>query len=163
MQPDDARRMLTLIHQQRWAGLATCQDNVPLASMVAFATCRDDSGFLLHLSGLAAHTRYLLEVGRGSLAISGTDSGDGDPQQIPRISVSGPVARLDPADVEYAACKLAYLAKLPDAEPRFGFGDFHLFLLRPEKVGYVGGFANARNLTEAGYLAAVRSAAQLPG
>jgi putative heme iron utilization protein len=40
-----------------------------------------------------------------------------------------------------------YLKKFPEAEMRFGLGDFDLYRIEPKSARYVGGFAQAFNLT----------------
>jgi hypothetical protein len=62
------------------------------------------------------------------------------------VSVSGAVAEVAPGSDDFGAARAAYLARFPDAEPRFGFADFHLLRLVPERAQYVGGFARARSL-----------------
>jgi putative heme iron utilization protein len=139
----DALRLARLLEAQRWAALATAGADGPLASMVACAPLEDVSAVLLHLSRLARHTGNLLTVGRGSLVLSEPDPGEGDPQTLARLTLSGPVAAVERDDAAYTALRARYLTRLPSAEPLFGFGDFSLFLLRVERAHYVGGFARA--------------------
>ena len=55
--------------------------------------------------------------------------------------------RLAQAEADYAAARGAYLARFPDSEPMFGFGDFSLFLVEPSAVRGVAGFGQAWSLT----------------
>ena len=41
------------------------------------------------------------------------------------------------------ACRDAYLARFPEAEPLTGFGDFSFFAIRPAQARFVAGFAQA--------------------
>jgi hypothetical protein len=91
----------------------------------------------------------LLTRGRGSLVISEPDRGEGDPQMLARLTVSGPVEAVGRDDPRYDALRARYLARLPSAAPLFAFGDFGLFLLRFEAAHYVGGFARAYALSAA--------------
>ena len=109
----------------------------------------------MHLSTLAPHTRNLLASGTAALVVSQPDSGWGDPQELARLSLAGPVAPVPPGDPDYATARPAYLARFPAAEPRFAFGDFALYRLMPERVSFVGGFARARTLSGPGFMAAL--------
>lgn len=144
MDADNRRCLVTLVRAQRWGALASvCDDGMPLASSVACVLAPGARGFLLHLSRLAEHTRNLLKRPHASLVVGEPDQGDGDPQTLARLSVQGHVERLQPGSPGYADAREAYVARLPDAEPRFGFSDFELFLLAPVRGHFVGGFARA--------------------
>ncbi len=133
-----------LILEQRWAALATvdgrCQ---PQASMAAYVPEPGFNGFLLHLSRLAAHTRNLLENPRVSLVISQPDGLNGDPQTLARVSLSGSIRPVERESEAYPQSRACYLARLPDAEQLFAFGDFLLLRLEPEAVRFVEGFGRA--------------------
>ena len=136
-----------LVHSQRWGALATLDENGhPSASAVAFGVDPAKGRFLFLLSGLAEHTRNLAERPEASLLIGVPDSGEGNPQTLPRFSVKLRVDRVprdDPRFAELAAC---YLAKLPDSEMLFGLGDFQLLSGAPLGGNYVGGFGRATTL-----------------
>ncbi|MDX1514076.1 MAG: pyridoxamine 5'-phosphate oxidase family protein [Gammaproteobacteria bacterium] len=142
---DDNRRLLaSLIADHRWGALATLTgDGKPMASSVAYCPAPGHDGFLLHLSRLAEHTGNLLERPSAGLLIAEPDPGDGDPQTLRRLSVQCTVAFLTAGDTGFDMSREAYLARFPHARPRFGFSDFELFLLAPERAHYVGGFARA--------------------
>lgn len=146
MEAEQQLNLARLIRRQRWAALATVRSGVPYASMVAYVPEPDFSGFLLHLSRLAPHTRNLLDHPQASLVITEPDTGAGDPQTLQRVSLqvkAEPVPRAAPG---YAQARDYYLMRLPDAEQRFGFEDFVLFRLVPELVHYVAGFGRAYTL-----------------
>lgn len=134
----------------------------PLASMVAFVPDPDWQGVLMHLSTLAAHTRNLATSGRASLVVSETDDGSGDPQELARLTLSGPVIVLSPADDGYGTAREAYVGRFAAAEPRFAFADFHLYRLVPERVHFVGGFARAHSLAGASFLARLQACTAYP-
>ena len=143
MNRTDSARMVGLLEQTRWGALATTGEEGPLASMVACVPLPDLSGFVLHLSWLARQTGNLAALPRASLVLSEPDPGTGDPQTLARVTVSGAVESVARDDPRHAGLAAAYLARLPSAEPLFGFGDFSVFVLRAEEVNYVGGFARA--------------------
>ena len=146
MEAEQQLDLARLIRRQRWAALATLHSGVPYASMVAYVPEADFSAFFLHLSHLAPHTRNLLAHPQASLVITEPDTGTGDPQTLQRVSVqvkAEPIARESHG---YAQARDHYLARLPDAEPRFGFEDFVLFRLVPELAHYVAGFGRTYTL-----------------
>ena len=85
------------------------------------------------------HDRYGSDV----LAGSGRTPGQPTPARSPhhrQVRTSRPC----PADAPgHAHAREAYLTKLPDAEPLFGFGDFSLFVIEPESLRFVAGFGRA--------------------
>lgn len=136
-----------LVFSKRWGALATLNDRAPLASMVAYAPEPEIAGILMFLSGLSAHTQNLLDDPRCSLAVTEADSGRGDPQTLPRVSLQGRVQEV-PADLAgYASAWRRYVERFPDAESRRGLGDFRLFRLVVAEARYVGGFARAMTLS----------------
>lgn len=158
MQADEYPRLAQLIRGQRWAALATLREGAPFASMVAYAPEADFSGFLLHLSRLAPHTRNLLADPRASLVIGEPDTGGNDPQTLGRVSVQGTVIELTRGSTDYTDARERYLEHLPEAEQLFGFGDFMLLRLLPADARYTGGFARAYTLSRAQLEVAARAA-----
>ena len=143
----------TVIHrlcQHRHAALATvAADGAPHVGMVAFAIAPDGSALLLHLSTLAAHTRHLLAEPRVSLLLSEPDHPDvDDVQTLARLTIYGRAQPLTPDDALYADCRTAYLRRFAAAEMRFGFADFVLVRVVVDQARFVGGFAQARTLTQ---------------
>lgn len=155
MEAADLESCAGLLQTRRWAALATAGSRGPLASMVAFALDRPATGLLLHLSTLAVHTRNLQASPCASLVVSESDPGDGDPQELARLTLSGPVARIAPDAPNYGEARAAYVARFPAAEARFSFGDFGLYRLVPDRVAYVGGFARARSQAGSDFMAAI--------
>lgn len=132
--------------QQRWAALATVDaQGLPAVSMVAYAPDAQAGALYLHLSGLAAHTKELLRQPVAALAISECDTGQGDPQQLARLTLRGRCSMIARDDSGYTAARACYLQRLPDAERLFSFGDFLLFRFVIEGGRFVGGFAQAHS------------------
>ncbi|MEI2781783.1 MAG: pyridoxamine 5'-phosphate oxidase family protein [Candidatus Competibacter sp.] len=152
----EQRLLVELIRARRWAALATQGADGPEASWVAYIPEVDFSGFLLHLSTLAAHTRNLLANPRAGLAISAPERGDEDPQTLARVTIQGEVAILAKDSEDYRSAARRYQERLPASVPRFGFGDFHLLRLTPLRVRFVGGFARAYTLDGSGLRAAAQ-------
>ena len=162
MHADEYPRLAQLIRANRWAALATLHERAPFASMVAYAPEADFSGFLLHLSRLAPHTRNLLADPRASLVISEPDAGGDDPQTLARVSIQGTVVELTRGSSDYTDARERYLEHLPMAEQLFGFGDFMLFRLLPADARYTGGFARAYTLSRVQLEVAARATLKGP-
>jgi len=145
---EQLERLRALLAEKRWAALATLgREGTPEGSMVAYAMSEDGGELYLHLSELASHTRNLQQQPQASLVISENDGGHGDPQQLARASLFGRVERLSPDHPGYPGARQCYLAQLPDAEPLFGFADFHLYRMTVDKLRFVGGFGQASSFT----------------
>ena len=136
-----------LIASQRWAAIATIGDGVPHASMVAYAPEPVPGGLLMLLSGLSAHTQHMLDEPRVSLVIGAPDSGEGDPQQLPRVSLQGKVTEIPRDAEEFAVAATRYVRRFPNADMRLQLADFRLFRFEIDEARYVGGFARAFSLT----------------
>lgn len=148
MNREDRARLTQVLAEQRWAALATLDDaGLPSVSFVAYVPEPGYSGFLIHVSRLAAHTRHLQARPQSALGISEPDRGTDDPQLLARVSIQGRVEEIARGTPEYDAGRERYLARLPQAAQLFGFADFMLLRLRPDSVRYVGGFARAYSMS----------------
>jgi putative heme iron utilization protein len=128
-----------LLRAARVGTLATVADGQPFASLVTPA-CAPDLSLLLLLSDLSEHTRHLRAEPRCSVLVAGTPE-NANPQTAPRATITGQAERIvDPA------LKARYLAVHPYAALYADFGDFSLWLIRPQDGLYVGGFGRAARL-----------------
>jgi hypothetical protein len=150
-------RLIALLDERRWAALATIgMRGKPEASMVAYVVDEKLDALYLHLSQLAAHSRNLLRNPDASLVVSEADSGDGDPQQMARVSLFGRVSCLQRDEPGYEEARCRYLHRLPTAEPLFDFADFRLFRFAIYTARFVGGFAQAHSYDAADLAEALR-------
>jgi putative heme iron utilization protein len=145
-----------LLASSRWAALAVVADGAPAAAMTSYALAPDGAALYVHLSQMALHTRALLTEPRAALVVSAPDTGDGDPQTLPRLSLSGVALALVPQTPEYEAGRAAYVGRFPAADERFALADFVLFRFEPAEARWVGGFARALRMTGAQLAEAVR-------
>jgi putative heme iron utilization protein len=131
-----------LLASQRVAVLATISTRhggAPFTSLAPFAlTARGEP--LLLLSALAQHTRNLEADPRASLFVHDPAAAADDPRTAPRLSLSGRVRLVAPADEPDARAR--YLARHPEGRGLFAL-DFALFELTVEEAQLVGGFAAA--------------------
>jgi heme oxygenase (biliverdin-IX-beta and delta-forming) len=131
-----------LLRAARLGTLASVADGQPFASLVTPA-CAPDLSLLLLLSDLAEHTRHLRAEPRCSVLVAGAAE-DANPQTAQRVTITGQAERIvDPA------LKARYLAVHPYAAMYADFGDFSLWLIRPQSGLYVGGFGRAARLRAA--------------
>ncbi len=156
MNHQEQQLMVALIRNRCWAALATQGSEGPEASWVAYAPEPDFSGFLFHLSTLAAHTRNLLADPHAGLAISELEREGEDPQTLARVMIQGDMAVISRDSAAYLEATHCYQRQLPSSVPRFAFGDFLLFRLYPVTVRFVGGFARAYTLDSNGLRAAAQ-------
>jgi putative heme iron utilization protein len=144
---DLSAQLARLLRLRSTAALGTLRAGAPFVSMVPYALAAGGAGFVVHVSALAAHTKDMLADARVSLLVAETEGGGKSPLALARVSVQGSARPIAPASPELPELKAAYLARFPDAEPMFGFGDFSIFLIRPESARFVAGFGEAHTLS----------------
>ena len=140
-------KLAQLIRARSTAALGTLHAQAPYVSMVPYAIADDGSGFIIHVSTLAAHTKDMLADARVSLLIAEAEGGETSPLGLTRVSVQAMAEQLasdSPRQPEFSA---SYLARFADAEPMFGFADFSIFLIRPLSARFVAGFGQAHSLS----------------
>jgi putative heme iron utilization protein len=150
MKPEHATALKRLLQTSEVAALATLHKGEPAVSMVPYALL-PDGRFVIHVSQLATHTRDMQEHAGVGLLVLGERTAGMLAQEQPRASLQGEAVRCGADAPGYAAARAAYLARFPESEPMFGFGDFSLFLVNPHALRFVAGFAQAFSLTAPGY------------
>jgi putative heme iron utilization protein len=147
MNAELTERLAQLIPARATAALGTLRAGAPFVSMVPYAIAADGSGFLIHVSTLASHTKDMLADARVSLLIAEAEGGATSPLGLMRVSVQAAAERIASDAPRLAEFRAAYLARFPDAEQMFGFADFALFLLRPAAARFVAGFGQAHSVS----------------
>jgi putative heme iron utilization protein len=141
-----------LVRGRAVAALGTVEKGEPFVSMVPYIMHGAGVDFLIHVSGLSAHTRQMLAHPQVSVMVTAAENAVADdgsaiePQALPRVTVQGDAARIDPADQAYAAGKAAYLERFPLAGQMFELPDFSLFAIRPRLARFIAGFGKAHSL-----------------
>jgi putative heme iron utilization protein len=149
-QPSAAEQARTIAAASNSGTLATLTvDGDPWASLVAYGLV--DGEPVLCVSNLAEHGRNLANDPRASVSIV-TASSDADPLATGRITLAGAVAA--PLDGDRDAARAAYLQAVPAARFYIEYSDFTLWVLRVERVRWVGGYGRMDSATGADYLAA---------
>ncbi|MFN7122787.1 MAG: HugZ family protein [Hydrogenophaga sp.] len=146
MDATESAALLNLLSTQPVASLATLHKSAPAVSMVPFALLPDGTGFVIHVSQLATHTQDMLNNPAVALLVTAPLAVGDSPLALPRASLQGHARPCPPESSGYTQARQAYLAKLPDAEPLFSFGDFSLFVIEPESLRWVAGFGRAMSV-----------------
>ncbi len=121
-------------------------DGSPLVSMVPFALLGDGTGFVVHVSGLAAHTANLGLRPAVSLLVMQPEVAGEPVHALPRASFMGQAQALDAPGAPWQAARTAYLARFPQAEPMTALGDFQFFAITISAARQIAGFGAARSL-----------------
>ncbi len=151
MDAEQTQILQAVLRAQPVAALATLHKGEPAASMVPCAWLPAGRGAVIHVSRLATHTADMLAHPAVALLVTGTPEMAPMPQALPRVSLSGPARPCLPDDPLYAEARACYLARFPDSEEMFSFGDFSLFVITPGAVRFVAGFGRAHGLTPQGF------------
>jgi putative heme iron utilization protein len=146
---EEARTLLARTNVGALATLAT--DGGPWASLATYGLL-DDGAPVLCLSHLAEHGRNLAADPRASVMVAQPDP-PADPLAAARVTLAGRAERpADPAAL--AAARAAHLAGAPAASIYVDFSDFSLWVLRVERVRWVGGYGRMDSSTAGDYAAA---------
>jgi len=156
LDPHLAGLLRALLTERSVGSLATLHDGRPFASMVPFVatTAGGRLRLVVHVSGLAAHTRDMRSVPEVCLMVMAPEMDDVPAQALPRVSISGRAEFIPRDQPDYAALEAAYLGKFPEAADLFQFGDFSIVAIEPASARFVAGFARAFTLSPATLLAA---------
>lgn len=126
------------------------EDGSPWASVVAFGTLVDGSP-VLALSRLAEHGRNVAADQRASIAVTAPVMGD--PLDSGRVTLAGRLIQPE-GDNAVRAARAAYVAAVPAAPAFIDFGDFTTWVLKVERVRWVGGYGRMDSTTAEAYSAA---------
>jgi heme iron utilization protein len=133
------------------ATLAThSDDGYPWASLVAFGSI-DDGSPVLFVSRLAEHARNLARDQRASVVVADPDP-RADVLASGRVTLAGTAER--PSGDRARIAQDAYVAAVPAAKAYVDFQDFSLWIVRVERVRWVGGYGRMDSVDAASYRAA---------
>ena len=147
MNPTHAQTLRELLRTQQVAALGTLHKGQPYVSMVPFALLPGGSGFVIHVSQLAAHTKDMLLSPQVSLLVVAPPTPDVPVQGLARITVQSRAAKIADGTEGHAEAKAAYLSRFPQSADLFSFADFSLFAIWPDSIRFVGGFAQATTIS----------------
>ena len=141
------RELRDLLQAQRVAALGTLNENGrPMVSMAPYALEPAQACMVIHVSGLAAHTRNLQTNPDVSLLVMRPEA-QGEPvHALPRVTLEGRAQVLVPQSGAWDTGRAAYLARFPEAEPMTELGDFRFVAIRITGARQVAGFGAARSV-----------------
>ena len=143
------KQLQALLQAQRVASLGTInQDGGALVSMVPYAVEPELGLFVIHVSGLAAHTRNLQARPRVSLMVMRSEVAGEPVHDLPRVTFDGMASVPDRDSLPWQACRAAYLARFPEAQPMTELGDFRFVAIEMTSARQVAGFGSARTLRQ---------------
>jgi heme iron utilization protein len=147
-----AEEARTILAANVTGALATLTaDGGPWASIVTYGVLADGSP-VFSLSTLAAHGRNLQRDQRASLAVSESVPPARDPADTGRVTVAG-VAE-EPGGERLAEARAVYEAAVASAAIFGDFADFHWWVLKVERVRWVGGFGRMDSVGPESFAAA---------
>jgi putative heme iron utilization protein len=147
MNQEEKRLLRELLEVPRVLALGVLVEGAPYVGLLPFVASEDHGAIFVHASALARHARGLTDGAPFSALVHLPDTQGGDPLQVPRITLQGEVAALDPAGPAHAAARARYLGRFPQSAPTFDLPDFQLYALRVREGRLVAGFARARNVS----------------
>ena len=148
----EARTIAAATNAGTLASLTKAGD--PWASFITYGlleTGPDGGAPVLCVSHLAEHGRNLAADPRASLAVVAPGA-DSDPLASPRITLAGVVEQ--PVGAELAAARAAHVAAVPAARYYIDYSDFTVWVLRVQRVRWVGGYGRMDSASAADYAAA---------
>jgi heme iron utilization protein len=148
--PSAAEEARTIAASANTGTLATLTaDGDPWASFVTYGLL--DGAPVLCVSDLAEHGRNLAGDPRASIAIVAPGA-QSDPLANARVTLAGVAER--PQGDELAAAREAHLAAVAAARYYIDYSDFTVWVLRVQRVRWVGGYGRMESTTGAAYAAA---------
>lgn len=121
----------------------------PWASMVTYGLLEGDP--VLCVSNLAEHGRNLTGDHRASISIIAATT-DKDPLAGGRVTLAGRV--FTPVGEQHEAARAAHMAAVPAAKYYIDYSDFALWVLKVQRVRWVGGYGRMDSATGTDYAAA---------
>jgi heme iron utilization protein len=146
-EPRLTAELRSLLHSRRVAALGTLSDDgSPFVSMVPFAIEPTTASLVIHVSGLAPHTRNLQARPKVSVLVARPEV-DGEPvHALPRATLQCEAKALEPDSPAWQAGRTAYVGRFPEAEYMTQLGDFMFFALQVQDARQVAGFGAARSV-----------------
>ena len=158
-EPRLSQALRALINSHRVAALGTLgADGLPFVSMVPFAEEPQSGLVVIHVSGLAAHTRNLQTTPRVSLLITQAEVAGEPVHALPRVTLEGVASVLERDSDPWQSARAAYLARFEEATPMTELGDFMFVGIHIHAARQVAGFGAARSLDAEEIAAVLRPA-----
>jgi heme iron utilization protein len=136
-----------LLHATRVAALGTLDDDgAPFVSMVPYAIDAAGGTLVIHVSGLAPHTRNLHARPQVSMLVMQPEVAAEPVHALPRVTLECAAMALEPNSPAWQLGRAAYVKRFPEAEYMTQLGDFIFFALQVRGARQVAGFGAARSV-----------------
>lgn len=146
-EPRLTQALRSLVHTQRVAALGTLgEDGRAFVSMVPYAIDGSSAAVVLHVSGLAAHSRNLERTPQVSLLVMQPEVVGQPVHALPRVTLDGLAEVLAVDSAAWSSARAAYLARFPDVEYMTQLGDFRFVAIAIRGARQVAGFGAARSI-----------------
>jgi len=137
-----------LLRAHRYGALGTLSkkfDGHPFTSITPYVVDHDGS-LLILISGLAEHTKNILNDSRVSLITHNQDD--------PHIQTQGRVTVIGHAvhQQDRQRCGMRYLRYFPEAQTYYDMPDFNFFRITPMATRFIGGFGDIHWVKNTNYL-----------
>lgn len=146
MDPATLSALRALLDTERILTLAIVVDGAPVAALLPFVPTADLTAVLVQASGLARHTRGLVDGAVVGVAIHVPATPDRDALQLPRLTVEATVRLLPRGSAAFDAAAARLIARFPAAATTLALPDFVIASLELGRGRYVEGFARALNV-----------------
>ena len=141
------RLLRELLETQRIAALGTLSDaGEPFVSMTPYALAPELGGLVIHVSALAAHTRYLRNHPRVSVMVMQPEKVGEPVHALHRVTLDAQAQILTADSPDGQLARNLYLKCFPDVEFITELPDFCFVLLQPRSARQVAGFGAARTM-----------------
>ena len=151
MDANVARAVRELLETEHVLSLAVLADDEPVAALLPYALGENYATLLVHASGLARHTRGLVDGASVGVLIHEPATPDIDPMQVPRLTAQATVKVVPRESDAFALFSRRLVARFPAAATTLALGDFVLCRLVLGRGRYVRGFAQATNIGPEGF------------
>ena len=145
---EDRMLLKNLLINQRVSSLSVMVENKPYVCLIPFVFNENLGSIIVQASNLAKHSSGMSDNAPFTLLIHFPDSRGANPMELPRISLSGNIQKLDKnSDTFNDACN-CYKAKFNAKNQYFDFDDFNLYQLKIEQGRFVAGFGHIYNIQQ---------------
>ena len=146
-EPRLTAELRSLLHASRVAALGTLgDDGAPFVSMVPYAIEAAGARLVIHVSGLAPHTRNLQARPQVSMLVMQPEMAGEPVHALPRVTLECAAAALEPNSPAWQIGRAAYVERFPEAGYMTELGDFMFFSLQVRGARQVAGFGAARSV-----------------
>lgn len=135
-----------LLDSERVLTVAVLVDGEPHAALLPYALLPDRSALLVHVSGLARHSKGLLHGASVGVLVHAAATPERDPMQIPRLSVQATVHGIERDSEAFSVASEELIRRFPQAATTLALGDFRVYALVLGRGRFVQGFARAVNV-----------------